>query len=117
MFRPVRRSLPQTMARAVAKAVAVTLTLLLSYVTTAVVADMSQLATGRQNPEPAVVDPAARPIEQHDCSTQGLGDEIPASALVRRGQSVVLVTFDEGWAVHEGHPPGTLVVVCRAPVS
>jgi len=43
-----RRSLPQSLTRAVVKAVAVTFALLLSYVSTAVVSDMSMLAEGHE---------------------------------------------------------------------
>ena len=44
--RTTRRSLPQSLTRAVVKAVAMTFALLLSYVSTAVVADMGTLAQG-----------------------------------------------------------------------
>ena len=43
-----RRSLPQSLTRAVVKAVAVTFALLLSYVSTAVVTDMTVLAEGHE---------------------------------------------------------------------
>ena len=43
-----RRSLPQNLTRAVVKAVAVTFALLLSYVSTAVVTDMTVLAEGHE---------------------------------------------------------------------
>lgn len=58
MFRPVRRSLPQTLTRAVIKAVAFTFAMLLSYVSTAVVVDMNTLAQGQQDDEVMVVEPA-----------------------------------------------------------
>lgn len=49
MFRrSTRRSLPQSLTHAVVKAVAVTFALLLSYVSTAVVTDMSVMADGHQ---------------------------------------------------------------------
>jgi hypothetical protein len=59
MFRPVRRSLQQTLTRAVVKACAVTFALLISYVSTAVVTDMSTSAQGHQDVEVLVVDPPA----------------------------------------------------------
>ena len=117
MFRPVRRSLPQTLTRALVKAVAVTFAFLVSYVSSAVVADMATLAEGQHDDQLTMVDPATELIEQNDCSTSGLGDEVPASALVRRDSGVSLVPFAEAWAVHQGELPGTLVAVCRAPVS
>ena len=116
-FRAVQRSLSRSLAFAVAKAAGVTGAILLGYVSTAVVADLGNLADGRQVPEVVQTDPAGNLIAQHDCSTTGLGTEIPSSALVRRGSAVELVTFVEGWAVHEGRLPGTLVAVCRATVN
>lgn len=120
-LRSKRRSLPRTMAYAVAKAVAFSVAGLVTYVGLSVHSDLSELADGRTVQEDArsdleFVDPAGELITQHDCSTSGLGDEIPASALVRRGADVELVTFDEGWAVHLGEAPGILVAVCREPV-
>lgn len=61
MFRPVRRSLPQTLTRAVMKAVAFTFALLLSYVSTAVVVDMNTLAQGQQDDELMMVEPERMP--------------------------------------------------------
>lgn len=116
-FRAAQRSLSHSLAFAVAKAAAVTGAILIGYVSTAVVADLGDLADGRQLPEVVQTDPAAALIAQHDCYTTGLGAEIPGSALVRRGDRVEQVTFVEGWAVHEGRLPGTLVAVCRAPVA
>ena len=58
MFRPVRRSLPQSLTRAVMKAVAVSFALLLSYVSTAVAVDMNTIAQGHQDDELMVVEPA-----------------------------------------------------------
>lgn len=116
-FRATQRSLSASLAFAVAKAVAVTGSLLVGYVSTAVVSDLGNLADGRQVPDVVQTDPAAALIAQHDCSTTGLGVEIPASALVRNGTAVELVPFSEGWAVHEGRLPGTLVAVCRAPIT
>lgn len=58
MLRPVRRSLPQTLTRAVMKAVAFTLAMLLSYVSSAVAFDMNTLAQGQQDDEVMVVEPA-----------------------------------------------------------
>jgi hypothetical protein len=55
MFRPVRRSLPQTLIRAVVKACAFTFALLISYVSTAVISDMGNLSQGHQD-EPSMVD-------------------------------------------------------------
>ena len=46
--RTARRSLPQSLTRAVVKAVAVTFALLLSYVSTAVVTDMCVAADGHE---------------------------------------------------------------------
>jgi hypothetical protein len=57
MFRPVRRSLPKTLTRAVVKAVAVTFSLMVGYVSTAVVFDMSTMAQGHQDQEILMVDP------------------------------------------------------------
>lgn len=58
MFRPLRRSLPQTLTRALVKAVAFTFALLMSYVSTAVAVDMNTLAQGHQDDEIMVVEPA-----------------------------------------------------------
>ena len=58
MFRPVRRSLPQALTRAVMKAVAFTFAALLSYVSTSVAFDMNTLAQGHQDDEIVVVEPA-----------------------------------------------------------
>jgi len=58
MFRPVRRSLPQTLTRAVMKAVAFTFAALLSYVSTAVAFDMNTMAQGQQDEEIMVVEPS-----------------------------------------------------------
>jgi hypothetical protein len=55
MFRPVRRSLQQTLVRAVIKACAFTFAMFISYVSTAVVADMGNLSQGHQD-EPSMVD-------------------------------------------------------------
>jgi len=56
LFKPLsRRSLPQHLGFAVAKAVGGIVALLLGYVGTAVVADMSHLAEGRRVSDPAPV--------------------------------------------------------------
>jgi hypothetical protein len=58
LFKPLsRRSLPQHLAFAVARAVGATVALLVGYVGTAVASDMSHLAEGRRfsDPAPAVV--------------------------------------------------------------
>jgi len=56
LFKPLpRRSLPQHLAFAVAKAVGATVALLVGYVGTTVVADMSHLAVGRRVSDPAPV--------------------------------------------------------------
>ena len=50
---------------------------------------------------------------KYDCSYRGPGaDVIPARAVVRVGDEVRLASFDEGWAIHLGDVPGTLVSLC-----
>jgi hypothetical protein len=57
-------------------------------------------------------------IARFRCSTTGFaGREIPASALVRRDGVVRHVSFEAGWAAYQGTRPGTLVAVCRAPLT
>ena len=51
--------------------------------------------------------------DKYDCSATGLGaDVIPARTVVRVDGEVRLATFGEGWAIHLGDVPGTLVSVC-----
>jgi hypothetical protein len=38
---------------------------------------------------------------------------IPLHAVVRQDGQVRLTSFEEGWAVHTGDAPGTLLSVCR----
>lgn len=50
---------------------------------------------------------------KYRCSSTLLDDGvIPARTVVRMGDEVRLATFDEGWAMHLGDVPGTLVSVC-----
>ena len=50
---------------------------------------------------------------KYDCSYRGPGaDVIPARAVVRVDNEVRLASFDEGWAIHLGDVPGTLVSLC-----
>ena len=50
---------------------------------------------------------------KYDCSTSGLAPgQMPARTVVRVGGEIRLASFDEGWAVHLGEVPGTLVSVC-----
>ena len=50
---------------------------------------------------------------EYDCSFDGLAPGVePARAVVRVDGRVRLATFDEGWAMHLGQTPGTLVSVC-----
>lgn len=55
----------------------------------------------------------ARLSAQRGCSRSGFGGAvIPASALVEAQGRVRVVSFDEGWAVHQGERPGRLLAVC-----
>lgn len=55
-----------------------------------------------------------RTLRAYDCSTTGFGPgTTPATALVRRGGRVQVVSFDEGWSVFTGDRRGTLLAVCR----
>jgi len=116
--RTPRRSLPQLVVIAVAKAVVATLAVFAGYVATAVHSDFTDIAEGRRTP-PAMgdVDPARVLIAEHDCSTTGFGDRVVPSALVRRDGRLALVSFDEGLAVSEGRLPGTLLALCLDPVD
>lgn len=70
-------------------------------------------ATATDTPAPGEAR-TARLIAQHHCSETGFGpDVVPGSALVRRGSTVHVVSFDVGWATYTGARPGTLVAVCR----
>jgi hypothetical protein len=79
--RTPRRSLPQVVVLAVAKALVVTLAMFVGYVAIAVHNDFTDIAEGRRTP-PATgdVDPARVLIGQHDCSTTGFGD-LPGTLL------------------------------------
>lgn len=47
------------------------------------------------------------------CSPRGLDEGvIPLHAVVLRDDRVRVTSFDEGWAVHLGDRPGTLLSVC-----
>jgi hypothetical protein len=55
-----------------------------------------------------------RILDRHRCSTEGFGPGEPvAGAVVRRGGSVVHVTFEEGWEAYTSGGRGTLLAVCR----
>lgn len=90
----------------------------------ALVAGAAALATPDAVPDRGVLRDAVRDqphlerlMERHQCSPTGLGpDVIPGSALVRRGDRVRHVTFDDGWATYTGAAPGTLLAVCRTTV-
>jgi hypothetical protein len=65
----------------------------------------------------AQADPQMRKVDalnrKYDCSLDGLADGvIPARTVVRVDGEVRLATFDEGWAIHLGDVPGSLVSVC-----
>ncbi len=69
---------------------------------------------------PVAVDPQMAHTDAlmsaYQCSTRGLGQVVPAHAIVRRTATggVRLVSFDRGWAVYEGKVPGVeLLAVCR----
>lgn len=64
-----------------------------------------------------VNDAAAQLMAAHGCRRDGLPGAIPGSAVIRVDATVRLVSFDRGWAAHEGRAPGTLVAVCPEPLS
>jgi hypothetical protein len=114
-----RRTLRGSLAMAGAKAGVFTLGVAVALLGSVVVADLSGAPSG-SGPSwtPPPVDPALSLIAEHRCSTTGFGDgETPASALLRHRGVVEQVSFARGWAAHEGREPGTLVAVCRAPLS
>lgn len=55
--------------------------------------------------------------ERHQCSRTGFKDgTMPASAIVWTPSGAVRkVSFEHGWAVHQGTRPGALLAVCRLP--
>jgi hypothetical protein len=65
----------------------------------------------------SVTDPLTARIDhlqaKHDCSTEGLAaGVVPARTVVLVDGEVRVAPFDEGWAMHQGDIPGTLVSVC-----
>lgn len=72
-----------------------------------------------ERPATSYVDPVVALMAEKRCSATGFRDDtLPASALVRTpAGDVRQVSFDHGWAVHQGHLPGILVAVCRAPLG
>lgn len=120
---PSHRRPPRAVARALPVMRAATLGLVVSVLVLAglglVGAPASGPASGAAGPAtaatPAVDVVLQRMMTARQCSTQGLApSEIPASALVRTPAGRLrLVSFDRGWAVHEGRAAGTLVAVCR----
>lgn len=97
----------------------------MNHLTTAVTGAMltSLILLGALN-ERAEEEPVERPdtiervkldrlMSEYECSHAGLDGEIPARAIIRRLDGyVALVSFDHGWAVHEGKRPGRLLAVC-----
>lgn len=75
---------------------------------------------------PAVTAPAPAPSVDHElerlmtherCTTTGLPEgSIPARTLIRLPDGHLrAVSFDRGWAAHQGTAPGVLVAVCLGP--
>ena len=72
--------------------------------------------------EPAVtaphVDQRLQHLMEHErCTTTGLPEgSIPARTLIRLPDGHLrAVSFDRGWAAHEGTAPGVLIAVCLGP--
>ena len=76
-------------------------------------ADAATPAHTQARPEPAWVEEAARLNVRYACSHTGLADGvIPERAIVRVGDDVRVVSFEEGWATYHGQRPGILLSVC-----
>lgn len=73
---------------------------------------------------PAAVAPAVdheleRLMAHERCTTTGLPEgAIPARTLIRLPDGHLrAVSFDRGWAAHQGTAPGVLVAVCQGPLA
>ena len=82
-------------------------------------------ATAHVSAEPADPAPPAPQVDtaleqlmaDHRCTTTGFPDgSVPASTLLRNREGQLrVVSFDRGWAAHQGTAPGELVAVCLDP--
>jgi hypothetical protein len=99
---------------------ALTTAVLTAAVGTAAILDVPTTMTFADQPPPSGPRPETqlnadidRLNAKHECFSAGLGEGVvPEHAVVRRDGTAVLMSFDAGWAVHEGKAPGTLVSVC-----
>lgn len=115
---PPQWTLRGAMTLGTVKAAALSLTFAVSFLGSAVVADLTDSRARHGPPAPVAVDPTVAMIAKYRCSTTGFaGEQVPASALVRRGGVLQQVSFDAGRATYQGRRPGSLVAVCRAPLA
>lgn len=111
---PSPRTIPAALRFAFVKAVAVTVALVFGYVSAAVFADFRiPSSEGAPTAEQA----AAELLIENQCTSTGLLGASAHSALVRRDGQLFHVTLEEGNAVYQGRSPGTVVAVCRRPVT
>lgn len=68
-------------------------------------------------PAPQVDTALEQLMADHRCTTTGFPDgSVPASTLLRNREGQLrVVSFDRGWAAHQGTAPGELVAVCLEP--
>lgn len=109
---PATRPLKAMVRFALVKAVAVSVALVVGYVSAAAFADFHAPA---RDATVAAEQAAARLLIENQCTTTGLLGSAAHSALVRRDGQIFHVTMEEGNAVYTGRSPGTVVAVCRRP--
>ena len=110
-----RRSMREQFGRAGVRTLARTLVAAVSLVALANLESPAELPTGPfavQSPSPAQL----RLMKRFDCSPDGFGDgSTPRSAIIRKGNSLEVVSFDRGWQVYTGARPHALVAICHDP--